>query len=451
MNFRNNKSSNKPGTLTVKGIPYTLVRSEIFYYLKFVDYDKSVFKNASSLTSKPTIIFYTEDSTNKAVIDYSLANETDKKYLNSFFVNMTRLNTFTMNSAEYLNKSELSANLNATYTFVDYKDDKIFATVNSVTTLNSAIDVYFADYFIETPQISKSGDLGSFGAKKYALVNMNPASNTNLNSLGLLQGDFLELINPDSVNDLIKFRVNDLKIINDTEVLQLTPYNEKIPVEESIVGSSTLLNLYIKGIPTSTEETSDELGCCSDLSGLFPIPNQTKKQCSARFKNSLFKPGLCAQSTPNINSTPNPNTIVNTTTNSTLQETKIYYVSVVEYDSISRTSPVLTRQNITTSSTKAIVLKDIQGTIISSGSLQIQRGNSYNFIQLDQSNKNKILRIAIDEFGTPFEGDADIFTNLTKDSINSNLSLNVRDTSISTLYLVSATESTTLPIRLNLV
>jgi hypothetical protein len=452
MNFRNNKSSNRPGTLTVKGVPYSLVRSEIFYYLKFVDYDKSIFKNASSLTSKPTIVFYTENSISKAVIDYSLANETDKKYLNSFFANMTRLDTFSMISAEYLNKSELSANLNATYTFVDYKDDKIFAIVNSITTLNSAIDVYFGDYFIETPQISKSGDLGSFGTKKYALVNVNPLSNKNFNSLGLLQGDFLEIVNPDSVNNLIKFRVNDLKIINDTEVLELTPYNEKIPVEESMIGSTTLVNLYVKGTVSSTEETDDEIGCCSDLTGLFPIPNQTKKQCSARFKNSLFTSGPCTQSYLNTSSSTNPDVIVNTITNTTLQETRTYYVSILEYGvTTTRITPLLTRQATNTSSTKSIVLTDAQGNIISSGSLQIQRGNSYNFIQLDQSNKNKILRIAIDEYGTPFDGDAEIFTNLTKDSINSNLTLNVRDTTVSVLYLVSATEPGTLPIQLNLV
>ena len=59
MSIRNIKSSSNVGALTINGVPYTLARSDVFYYLKFIDYNKELFKAASNLTAKPTVIFYT--------------------------------------------------------------------------------------------------------------------------------------------------------------------------------------------------------------------------------------------------------------------------------------------------------------------------------------------------------------------------------------------------------
>ena len=109
MSIRNIKSSSNVGALTINGVPYTLARSDVFYYLKFIDYTKELFKAASNLTAKPTVVFYTEDATNKVILDYSLANTTDKTYLSGFFANLTQTDTFNLTNAGYLDKSELEA------------------------------------------------------------------------------------------------------------------------------------------------------------------------------------------------------------------------------------------------------------------------------------------------------------------------------------------------------
>lgn len=421
---------------------YVLVRSEILYYLKFINYDKDLFKDASSLTSKPTITYYTENSVNKVIIDYSFANRTDKKYLDSFFANMTQIDTFSVSSGEYLDQSELSANLNSSYTFTEYKDNKIFAKVNSVTSQNSAIDVYFGDYFIGTPQLSKTGNLGSSPVtENYALININPNSDKTLTTLGVLSGDLIEIIKTGTANNQIKYEIEEISTVKNKEVLKLKPYNGQIPVVESLVGSPVLVNVYVKGAASYTEEDiSSNLGCCSDVTGTIKYKNQTRHQCKARSDAFIFDEGDCV----NINSS---NTVTSTSFDPNVDtapvENKIYYVSILGYVESTGSVSVSNRtQN------KSLILTDAQGILNSTGAVSLKRGISYNFIQQDPSNQNLILKIALNSDGTPFNGDAEIFSFNTQDSINSTMTVNIRDTTISTLYLICINDTQITPVKI---
>lgn len=298
MSTRNTRSSNNAGTLTVNGAPYTLVRSDVFYYLKFIDFDKELFNSSSNITSKPTIVLYTEDAQDKIILDYSLANETDKTYLKSFFANMTQTDSFGMNNGGYLDKSELEANLGCTLTYSAYEDNKIFADVDSVLDQNEALDVYLSDYFTATPQLTKSGNLGTLPTtENYALISVNPNTNKPLASLGVIVGDLLEVVHLDSSNNQTKFEVTEIVTINEKEVFKLKPaFGSVLPVAESLVGSPSIVNVYTEGKTTKTLNLRGDLGCCSN--GVEFIEDNTDYQCSVR-SGFNFTLGSCSSSENN--------------------------------------------------------------------------------------------------------------------------------------------------------
>lgn len=419
---------------------YVLVRSEVLYYLKFINYDKDLFKEASSLTSKPTITFYTENAINKAIIDYSLANETDKRYLDSFFANMTQIDTFSLSSGNYLDESELSANLNSSCTFTEYKDGKIFAVVNSVTNQNSAIDVYFGDYFIAPPQISKSGNLGSsVTTENYALVNVNPKSDKSLQALGITPGDLIEIVKAGSGNNQIKYEIQEISTVKNKEVVRIKPYNSQIPIVESLIGSPALVNVYVKGVPSYVEEEiTSELGCCSDTSGAIKYSNQTKHQCRARSEDYVFTPGICSDFI-----SPLP-----VTSQIQLDTSKEKYI----YISMQRNGASFTTPSAVAFSPqqpKTITTTDSSGVINSSGVLQLQKGTTYYFILEDASNYGVIYRIVTAGYSI-FNGN--IVSNYTQTGIGSSIIFYVsEDISETELFLQSITVPNVTPLRLQIV
>lgn len=382
MSIRNTKSASKGGALTVNGTPYTLARSDVFYYLKFIDYDKELFKSASNLTAKPTAVFYTEDAQDKVILDYSLANDTDKTYLASFFVNMTQTDTFNFTNGSYLDKAELEANIGCTLTYTAFKDNKIFANVNAVTDKNTALDVYFGDYFIGTPQLSKAGGLGSSSATvNYALVSVNPNTNKPLSSLGITYSDIIEVVNTNADNNQIKFQITDLTKLNETEVVKLKPvYSTDVPVLESLVGSTSLVNLYVKGTTTLVQELSGDLGCCSGEAG--KIQNNTEYQCSIR--NYYFSTGDCNQTEPQFTiPIDNPYRVVIDAFDTAieLQTSNVAFESYI--NPVNETIPRLT---LTISRGDSIYLIDKQIILLPR--------TKYAFYQRDVSNSTHIIRFS---------------------------------------------------------
>lgn len=282
-----NNSSSDPNVLIVDGQSYTLARSESFYYLQFINYDKELFKNASNLSSKPTVIFY-NDGTSRAILDYTLANSTDKLYLNSFFANLNAgTDGFSLANGSYLDPSNLTADITCGLTFTSYEEYKAFVTVKNVTEQNAALDIYFGDYFTETPQLIKGGTLGfNSDTINYALISVNPKTNKPLSYMGMKAGDVIEVVNSTATNNKYKFKINEIVTLNNKEVLKLDPiYTGVNPVLESLIGSESVINLYVKGtIDTQVDLTDTNLGCCfigtndqfGTILGTEPTLNATK-------------------------------------------------------------------------------------------------------------------------------------------------------------------------------
>jgi hypothetical protein len=406
MSIRNIKSSSNVGALTINGVPYTLARSDVFYYLKFIDYNKELFKAASNLTAKPTVIFYTENATNKVILDYSLANITDKTYLTAFFANLTQTSTFNLTNAGYLDKSELEANIGCTLTFSEYKENKVFATVTAVTDLNTALDVYFADYFTGSPQLSKAGSLGTNPTTlDYALVSVNPSTSRPLSSLGLIAGDVIEVVNSDSVNNQFKFKISETTTINQQEVLRLKPiFNDQVPTIESLLGTSSLVNLYVKGTSTQTPVLSGDLGCCSD--GLNKIENNTNYQChlrQGRFVIGFCVPGELVPPIPQQFLLDTNNIFLNLPANSGIFEGTISYGDQMR--------PILNLNLIVGNSELLQFFK-----------IFLEKDKVYSFRQTDGSNLGFVIRLST----TPntFNGFiTSTYGTIRKNGVNSNLIL----------------------------
>ena len=423
MSIRNIKSSSNVGALTINGVPYTLARSDVFYYLKFIDYNKELFKAASNLTAKPTVIFYTENATNKVILDYSLANTTDKTYLSGFFANLTQTSTFNLTNAGYLDKSELEANIGCTLTFSEYKENKVFATVTAVTDLNTALDVYFADYFTDSPQLSKAGSLGTNPTTlDYALVSVNPSTSRPLSSLGLIAGDVIEVVNSDSVNNQFKFEILETTTINQQEVLRLKPiFNDQVPTIESLLGTSSLVNLYVKGTSTETPVLSGDLGCC--YNSTVNIENNTSYQCGIRGSFNYVIGSCSNQSSssilPKFNTIIVPDlTLINTpqiSSSDVIMDLFLKYIDPVLY-------PIVT-------------INVVKGTSSSlqSNKIVLERDKTYTIRQSDPSNANYILRLSLTkEVFTPYV--TGIYGLTNNSGIGNYLTL-FSDKNIPTLYL----------------
>jgi len=392
MSIRNTKSANKGGALTVNGTPYTLARSEVFYFLKFIDYDKELFKAASNLTAKPTAVFYTEDAQDKVILDYSLANQTDKTYLKSFFANMTQTDTFNFTNGDYLDKAELEANIGCTLTYTAFKDDKIFANVNAVTSKNTALDVYFADYFLGTPQLSKAGTLGSSSSTvNYALVSVNPNTNTPLSNLGVTYSDVIEVVNTNADNNQIKFEITDVTKLNETEVIKLKPiYSTDVPVLESLVGSTSLLNLYVKGTTTLPQQLTGDLGCCFSVIG--NLENNTEYQCSIRNGNK-FGLGVCSSAMTNTTVT-NTDFIITTTNNQnsffSIPATQEFVVLTGSFAS------TISYKKVNNEFIPTLNLTVAYGSFdqIQNNDIILNSNKSYTFTQSDSTNQGITLRFS---------------------------------------------------------
>lgn len=410
---------------------HVLVRSEVLYYLKFINYDKDLFNDASTLTSKPTVILYTENAVDKAIFDYSLANETDKKYLKSFFANTSKLDTFTVTGGDFLDVSEISADVGGSFVFTEYKDDKIFATVTSINNENSALSVYDSDYFIGTPQLTKTGSLGSsLLTENYALIGVNTKSNKTLTSMGILPGDLIEVIYNGSQNNQIKYEVLETSVINSKEVVKLKPYlNSVIPIPESLVGYPVLVNVYVKGSQEySEEDINSDTGCCVSPTNTVKYSNQTRHQCKARFGNYTFIPGVCTSAS-----------LSTTTATGEIQEVAIpLIVNTFETAPEVATSNIIFNSSVlTTGFTEAnlnlqLVTRD--SSYLETNKIVLVDNKKYCFSQTDSSNFGYIIRFSTtSDFYTPYT--TGVYGAIRVQGLNSYQFLNTNVFSYPTLYI----------------
>jgi hypothetical protein len=278
MSTRNIKSGS-PVQNTTPGVEYVLARSDIFYFLEFINYENELYSSDSSLSSKPNIIFYTENAVNKVILDYSGANTTDKTYLKNFFVGMNQTNGISLSNSSYLEEpKEIEADLSSNLTFNEFKNNYVFATVNSTTNKSAQTDVYNSEYFINTPQIKSGLTLQqNTTTKRNALVCLN-VGGKSLSNLGLYVGDLLEIINGNSINIGVRFQILDILFLNNRELIVLSG----APFSEKLIGSPSIVNLYQPRIGSpSTTVDSTVFGNCI-ISDNITIKNATKYQCQLR-------------------------------------------------------------------------------------------------------------------------------------------------------------------------
>lgn len=271
-------------------------RSDHFYFLEFTKYSSEIFNTNSVIGSKPSLIFYTKDAEQHVIVDYSLAKSEDKLYLNTFFSGMIPGTTFTFSNGEYLDEArDINANLSSVLEYTEYKTDMIFCKVNSVTDLNSAINLYSAYYFINTPQISKAGSLqNSEDTEIQALVFSNPRTAKPLLWLGYQPGDYIQILNPNSVNNTLLMEILDVLFINGKEILKLR--SNQI-ITENLIGQDTIVNLFLKskiqGLLTDYTNDQTSPGCCVNTALNIALPQHTEIQCALRGGGFVYNNGNC--------------------------------------------------------------------------------------------------------------------------------------------------------------
>lgn len=421
MSVRNNSKTQYNKVNTSSEVPYEIVRSDVFYYLKFVNYYNEIYKTASNLTSKPTVVFYTENSQTKVVLDYTLANNTDKKYISSFFVNMPQSTAFNLIKGEYLDKSENEANIGCTMGFISYKEDKVFATVSSITNKSLKVDTYFGDYFIGTPQLTKIGTLSSNDTtKSMALISVNPKTDKPLSSMGIISGDRIEIIKQGVANNQIRFEVVDAGTINDQEIIHV----KGTPTTESYIGYPTILNVYVKGTTSLPKSLNGELGCCFD--GIKYIPNSTEYQCSLRGMN-FSKGSSCDISEP-------VNVVQSTNTSKKIR----YTTGIITIDALFESSFVDSNMSLKQTYGSKSLFDTANNT------LYFRSGRAYGFIQNEFSNfKNTIRFSTTQDFYTPYVDG--VFGTIAYDGVGNLQYLYITETTPVNLYLFSESYQTAFP------
>ena len=287
MSVRNNSQIKKTISPTSIGDTYKLVRSDVYYFLQFVNYQNELFNTPSALTSKPNVIFYTENAVNKIIIDYSFANETDKTYLKLFFTSMNQTQGISLNTGSYLEENKgIAADITSSLSFNEFKNNYIFATVNNTINKNSATDVYRGEYFINTPQLYSTVGLGQDESSKIVGLVCPNIGGKYLYSLGLASGDIIEIINSNSENTTKRFKISDYLVLNDKEIVL---FEDSELISENLTGSPSIVNLFIEPLGTNTNSVKLNLtdtiyGLCAVSSGIV-LKNSTKYQCQLRRGN----------------------------------------------------------------------------------------------------------------------------------------------------------------------
>lgn len=464
MNFRNNKTANKGGTVSINGSSYVLTRSDFFYFLEVINYEKELYKSDSSLTATPNVIFYKEDGSDKVILDYSKSNMSDKKYLNSFFAGLPVNTGISLINGSYLQEAKsINADLSCNLKFKQFKNNYVFTELNSVTNKDSKVDIYPGDYFLKTPQLQSGISLGiSPITKSIALVN-HKINNSLLSYLGLRKDDYIEIININSTNTNKKIKIKSYESFSDRELLFV--YDDLI--SESLIGMPVLINLYSKTNsqpkePINPTDTTD-LGCCVtatdpteaitirsslslqtvnntatasaiingttiNLDNTNLVKNTTRKQCEIITGNiNSFVPGCIS-------------TITTTTASNTFSEDVQYFASPVFYANISFINDAFTFLPITTNT---LTYYKLENNI-----LYLRPNLTYRFNQTDQSNSNKIIRFSTDEDKTQLYQN-DIWGKQTLTGIGSIIYIKINE-STPTLYMHVSNNSSVSPITIKL-
>ena len=268
MSGSNNRNTKSLGTGTGGGVgtggnndgEFHLVGDDVFLGLVFALKQNFYYKKNRNLITIPSFTYY--DNQTKVIIDYSnLKNFVidDLSFISSFFSSMTNGITFEYINAQYVNDaSDISADLSGVYEFESFQSNSLIkANVVSTTDISTTRDFYTSKFFINTPQLTRVGDLpnGIQSVSRTNIIkNTIPNGVYSFTRLGARVGDRIEFASS-SITNSRRFKIVDLFF--DTEGFECIQVDSPL-INENAIGTSVLVNLYFEGQPTADYDGSNK-------------------------------------------------------------------------------------------------------------------------------------------------------------------------------------------------
>ena len=267
MSGSNNRNTKSLGTGTGGGVgtgsndgDFHLVGDDVFLGLVFASTENFYYKKNRNLITIPSFTFY--DNQTKVIIDYSNVKNfatDDLSFVSSFFGSMDNGITFEYINAQYVNDaSDISADVSGVYEFDSFQSNSLIkANVVSTTDISTTRDFYNSKFFINTPQLTKIGDLSNSGAQSVfrtnIIKNTIPNGLYSFTRLGARVGDHIEFSS--STANSGRFKILDLFF--DTEGFECIRVDSALS-NENAIGTSVLVNLYFEGQSTGTYDGSNK-------------------------------------------------------------------------------------------------------------------------------------------------------------------------------------------------
>ena len=283
MHIQNRISTSK--TAPAKGGP-TLYRPEktgVFHGLRFhtliSDFQSEDIE--TYLTTKPNILNY--GSSGDMIIDLTNTKylEREQNQILRFFRDMPSGSTFTVNNAEYydpykdldLTSEVKSSNdlLNGVYTFNKFEKGKYLLFVNKLTWTDQKINKYLGQYFIKTPQFSKSTyqSITVTGDNYHVIENNIGLPAESFQMFDFSENDTIQIFNSSNNNE--KYKVKKLVTDSVTGVERLYLDEATGLTMEDNIGSAIILNKLVKETQAASYQsyvepiTTNKVVHCSSL------------------------------------------------------------------------------------------------------------------------------------------------------------------------------------------
>ena len=413
--------------------PYVLVRSDVFLFLQLTNNEKSIFDSGSKTNSKPSLVFYEEGANTNAILDFTNASSKDKKYLDILFKGLNDFSGLSLTNASYLDeKNGVEKSFNASLQFREYKNDILFTKVLSSVDSGDLNKVFDGEYFLDVPVITTDESWSSVeGTTNSLLVCTNPKTSTNFSNFYIGNGDLIEIVNPNSSNNKIKYEVLEYTTLNNKQIIKL----KTLGIEENLIGSSTVLNFYAKAIGTdvTVSSTLDNgiLGCCYDS-----IQN---KKYNATAYECYVRTGITTNQNYTTGVQCNPDSQQVTLNNG--------FLNFIPNTTITTTTPLSSEITNGSTATFIVEVKDSEFTselmvsvgagasnLIENNKINLSMFKTYAFYQKSFSNYKKVLRFSTSRDKlVPYV--TDIFGTITETGYDTIQYLKVTPSTPSTLYL----------------
>ena len=267
MSGSNNRNTKSLGTGTGSGVgtgggndgDFHLVGDDVFLGLVFASTENFYYKKNRNLVTIPSFTFY--DNQTKVIIDYSNVKNfvtDDLSFISSFFGSINNGITFEYINAQYVNDaSDISADISGVYAFDSLElNSLIKANVVSTTDISTTRDFYNSKFFINTPQLTRVGDLPDAIQSVFRtniIKNTIPNGLYSFARLGARVGDLIGFAS--SASNSGRFKILDLFF--DTDGFECIRVDSSL-TNENAIGTPVLVNLYFEGQPNGNYDGSNK-------------------------------------------------------------------------------------------------------------------------------------------------------------------------------------------------